>query len=75
MMLHPIDSRRDVIYRTYNNARQRGENVRFIDGASLFHGEMRDECTVDGCHPSDLGMSRMAAVIGKAVEAALALAE
>ena len=66
-----VPARRDVIYRTYSNARQRGENVRFIDGASLFHGEMRDECTVDGCHPNDLGMTRMADVIGKAVEDAL----
>ena len=64
--------RRDVIYTTYNNARLRGEKVIFVDGYSLFHGEMREDCTVDGCHPNDLGMARMADVIGKAVEFALA---
>ena len=66
-------ARRDVIYTTYNNARQRGEKVIFIDGYSLFAGEMREDCTVDGCHPNDLGMTRMADVIGKAVEFALTM--
>lgn len=66
-----IAQRRDVIYTTYHNAKMRGEKVIFIDGYSLFAGELREECTVDGCHPNDLGMSRMADVIGKAVEYAL----
>ncbi|MBQ8510745.1 MAG: SGNH/GDSL hydrolase family protein [Clostridia bacterium] len=65
--------RRDIIYTTYNNARQRGEKVLFVDGYSLFEGEMREECTVDGCHPNDLGMARMADVIGKAVDFALSM--
>ncbi len=64
--------RRDVVYRTYINAKIRGEKVIFIDGYSLFAGELREECTVDGTHPNDLGMTRMADVIGKAVEYALA---
>ncbi len=71
----PVNSqnaaRRDVIYNTYHNAKLRGEKVIFIDGYSLFAGELREECTVDGCHPNDLGMARMADVIGKAVEYAL----
>lgn len=66
-----VANRRDVIYTTYHNAKMRGEKVIFIDGYSLFAGELREECTVDGCHPNDLGMSRMADVIGKAVEFAL----
>ena len=65
--------RRDIIYRTYNNARARGEKVVFVDGHSLFGGELREECTTDGCHPNDLGMSRMADVIGKAVDFALSM--
>ncbi len=73
---NPLDNdvanRRDVIYTTYHNAKTRGEKVIFIDGYSLFAGELREECTVDGCHPNDLGMSRMADVIGKAVDFALA---
>ena len=32
----------------------------FIDGAALFGRRNRDCCTVDGCHPDDLGFSRMA---------------
>lgn len=69
-----VDSeRRDVIFTTYNNARQRGEKVMFVDGYSLFGGDMRDDCTVDGTHPNDLGMSRMADVIGRAVMYALSM--
>ena len=65
------ERRRDIIYNTYINAKNRGENVIFIDGYSLFAGQNREDCTVDGCHPNDLGMFRMAEVIGKAVEFAL----
>ena len=32
----------------------------FIDGEELFGDEDRDNCTVDGCHPNDLGFYRMA---------------
>jgi len=72
-MNNPADhDRREIVFRTYQNARARGEKVLFVDGNSLFHGELHDECTVDGCHPNDLGMMRMADVIGKAVEIALA---
>ncbi len=39
----------------------------FIDGETLFEGEWRDSCTVDGVHPNDLGFSRMATVIGNMV--------
>ena len=41
--------------------------VGFIDGETLFDGPFYTECTVDGCHPNDLGFSRMAAVIGRQV--------
>ncbi len=67
--------RRDIIYDTYRNALKRGERVIFVDGQSLFQGEMREDCTVDGCHPNDLGMTRMADVIGKAVDCALMMVE
>jgi hypothetical protein len=36
------------------------ENVYFIGGDQLFAGEDADSCTVDGCHPNDLGFYRMA---------------
>lgn len=53
--------RRDIIRRTYDNARAAGdENVYFIDGETLFGATDRDMCTVDGCHPNELGFLRMA---------------
>ncbi len=53
--------RRDVIYRTFVNARMAGdENVYFIDGESFFGLLGRDSCTIDNCHPNDLGFFRMA---------------
>ncbi len=65
--------RREIIFNTFNNARLRGEKVVFVDGYALFGGELREECTVDGIHPNDLGMTRMADVIGKAVHFALSM--
>jgi len=62
----PCDTqRRNVIYSTYINAINAGDkNVYYIDGQNLFKDENRDSCTVDGCHPNDLGFMRMAEVIG-----------
>ncbi|MBE6378363.1 MAG: hypothetical protein E7051_06045 [Lentisphaerae bacterium] len=52
--------RRDVVKKTYLDAVAKGdENVYFIDGQTLFAGENFDLCTVDGCHPNDLGFYRM----------------
>lgn len=60
--------RREVIHTTYLNALKAGDrNVAFIDGESLFAGENRDACTVDSCHPNDLGFARMADKIGETV--------
>ena len=47
--------RREVIRKTYENARARGDkNVYFIDGEALT-ALCGNEGTVDGCHPTDLG--------------------
>lgn len=52
--------RREIIRTTFRNAVERGDrNICFIDGETLFGKEMRDACTVDGCHPNDLGFYRM----------------
>ncbi len=52
---------RDIIHDTYENARKSGDkNVYFVDGATLFGHHEREACTVDGCHPNDLGFYRMA---------------
>lgn len=64
--------RRNVIINTYENAKRSGDrNVYFIDGESLFGDDHRDACTVDGCHPNDLGFMRMAIRLKPVVEKAL----
>lgn len=53
--------RRDIIFESYQKAKALGDNhVYFLDGAELFGNEDRISCTVDGCHPNDLGFYRMA---------------
>ena len=53
--------RREVIRKTYDTAIAEGDsNVYFIDGETFFDIEDRDMCTVDTCHPNDLGMYLMA---------------
>ncbi len=52
--------RRDVLRRTYENAFRAGDRrTCFVDGERLFGTEFRDACTVDGCHPNDLGFYRI----------------
>lgn len=65
--------RREVIFHTYENARKRGEKVLFVDGWAIFPQRMREDCTIDGCHPNDIGMMGMADAIGSAVEYALSM--
>ena len=53
--------RREVIYNTYISALNNNDkHVYFVDGQTLFGEKDRDACTVDGCHPNDLGFMRMA---------------
>lgn len=48
--------RQNVIMESYIKARANGDkNVYFIDGTSIFSYDNADSCTVDGCHPNDLG--------------------
>lgn len=52
--------RRKTIKDTYEKALVSGDtHVYFIDGEKLFGKINRDACTVDGCHPNDLGFYRM----------------
>lgn len=56
--------RRDIVYATYKNARASGDTrVAFIDGHDLFGNDDRSICTIDTCHPSEIGMMRMAQTI------------
>lgn len=55
------DELRSIVMETYHKAIAEGDkNAYFVDGAGLFSGEEWDACTVDGCHPNDLGFYRMA---------------
>ncbi len=70
---------RAVVYETYENALKRGDrNVMFIGGETVFTKALdlsaaADCCTVDGCHPNDLGFACMAKVFGDAIEKMLNL--
>ena len=65
-------ARRDVVMDTFRRARELGDtNVYYIDGEGLFRGPYEDCCTVDGCHPNDLGFAFMADKIGRVIERAL----
>ena len=61
-----IDDRREVIYKTYKNAVDAGdENVYYVDGAHHFQHVGDDLCTVDGVHPNDLGFYCMSKAAGR----------
>ncbi len=71
---HPADAeaRRNAIRRTYQNAVSAGDaHVFWLDGESFFGVSDRAECTVDGCHPNDLGFMRMAQAVYPVLKAAL----
>lgn len=65
--------RREIIRQAFLNADRAGEPVWFIDGESLWAGKDRDSCSVDGCHPNDLGFMRMADRIEPVLQKALML--
>ncbi len=58
------EERRKVVESAYRKAVAAGDKkVSFIDGRDLFGKEGRDGCTVDTCHPNDLGFYRMAEAV------------
>ncbi len=65
-------ARKDVILKTYLTARENGDkNIYFVDGALFFAGDKRNDCTIDGCHPNDMGYSRMGDIISDVLKYAL----
>ncbi len=55
------DKRLKVIKNTCRFAKRQGdEHVYLLEGSRLFGSEDRENCTVDGTHPNDLGFYRMA---------------
>lgn len=70
VLINPVwAERRSVVRDTYETALREGDRqVYYIDGGELFAGEAWDSCTVDGCHPNDLGFYRMAMRIEKELQ-------
>ena len=63
------DRRKAIIRKTYENAVAAGDkNVYFLDGQTIYRDVGLDLCTVDGCHPNDLGFWCMANSIGAIVK-------
>ena len=63
------EKRRSIIKENYYRALGEGDrNVYFIDGAKIYPEGKRDECTVDGCHPNDMGYSYMADAFGEIIK-------
>lgn len=74
--LPEAEERRKVIRTTYENAKAAGdEKVWFVDGETLWDGDDWDSCTVDRCHPNDLGQWRMAETIAPVLQKAIAAAK
>ena len=56
-----VRRRRDIVRETVEHAIAAGDrHVCLLDGATLFGEANRDDCSVDRCHPNDLGFRRMA---------------
>lgn len=55
------EKRRRLIEENYLRALAEGDrNVYFVDGSKIYPEELRNECSSDGCHPTDLGYYFMA---------------
>ena len=64
-----VQNRKAVILETYNNAINSGDkNVYFIDGQEIFNTIAGFDCTMDGCHPNDIGFLCMANAVIKVIE-------
>ncbi len=72
--LHVEDSvvRRAIIQDTYRRGNENGDKkLWFVDGETLFGEQERDACTVDTCHPNDLGFMRIAEVLYSVIKQVL----
>lgn len=65
--------RREIVMRTFLHALDEGDRfVDFLDGETLFSGPFRYDCTIDNCHPNDLGATLMAERIADRIKRMLA---
>lgn len=67
----PDRERREIVRETCRWARAQGARIWFVDGDTLLGTEGRENCTVDGIHPNDLGFWRMAKAVYPSLCAAL----
>ncbi len=61
---------RSLIKANYKRAKAEGDkNVYFIDGSKIYPDDivLRDECSMEGCHPNDLGYYLMANTFGEII--------
>lgn len=61
----PASGNFDIIRETYLNAKEKGDDVYFINGRQMFGEEYKTCGTVDGCHPNDFGFVKMAEAVLK----------
>ncbi len=60
--------RRRIIMKSYEQALKLGDkNVSFVDGKKIYPKDVSPFCSVDGCHPNDLGYMYMAKAFSKAI--------
>lgn len=63
------EKRRKIVFETYCRALAEGDrNVYFVDGSKIFPEYCREDCTVDGCHPTELGYHFMANAFGEIIK-------
>ncbi len=64
-----IEKRKEIIKRTYENAKASGDNnVYFIDGQDIYGEIGLRNATVDGCHPNDIGFYAFYKAIRELIE-------
>lgn len=61
------EARFSVIRETYEHALKAGDKVYLIDGREIYGEDVYEHCSVDGCHPTDLGFYFMAKAVKKAL--------
>lgn len=63
--------RREVVLKTYRDAKAAGENVYFVDGAGILNIFGGDDGTIDTIHPNDLGFACIAKALYDVLETIL----
>lgn len=63
--------RREVVRKTYHDAKAAGENVYFVDGAGILNIFGGDDGTIDTIHPNDLGFACIAKALCDVLETIL----